>query len=469
MKPFPAEVTQDEIQLFLYKDNHYFFSPYHSTTQETRIKLSSKKIESYSELIPSSVQDDNVFYGPYRSIEPFSISEMRLHYENPTHFLTFTKVIKEIEVSHWGNIAVEENFDLRHDGPRLSGAFSRLDLQRQGSPSAVHQLIQKLPLEARDVYFRDDIGNISSSNVFESSDGYIKFEMRPRYILFGGWQNSFYTGYNLPLENYLSVDAHDSTKFILNISFAQSFLQPITTDEITVRIILPEGADDIKFVIPFTVEDSHEKHHTYLDTTGRPVLILKKANINLAHDQYFQVTYNFGKFTMFREPLILIASFFVFFLAVMLYVRIDLSVTPEKKRQSPETIVPKLTKLKELHENRKVLYTQLEDAFLNPEKKNRDKKKEKEIQIKMAQCSKDIQEIGKELETLDSELGAKIKKLEGKEKDRLSYLEQINKLNATPKGKNQKEDFEERSKYINQYQELEEEIDQIVAELLEDL
>lgn len=36
-----------------------------------------------------------------------------------------------IEVSHWGNIAVEETVDLKHTGAVLKGPFSRYDYQRQ--------------------------------------------------------------------------------------------------------------------------------------------------------------------------------------------------------------------------------------------------------------------------------------------------------------------------------------------------
>jgi len=35
-----------------------------------------------------------------------------------------------IEVSHWGNIAVEETYDLAHSGAVLKGPFSRYDYQR---------------------------------------------------------------------------------------------------------------------------------------------------------------------------------------------------------------------------------------------------------------------------------------------------------------------------------------------------
>lgn len=56
---------------------------------------------------------------------------MKIHFENNSPFLTISSIIRTIEVSHWGNIAVEETIDLRHTGAVLKGPFSRYDYQRQ--------------------------------------------------------------------------------------------------------------------------------------------------------------------------------------------------------------------------------------------------------------------------------------------------------------------------------------------------
>lgn len=56
---------------------------------------------------------------------------MKIHFENNAPFLTISSIIRTIEVSHWGNIAVEETVDLRHTGAVLKGPFSRYDYQRQ--------------------------------------------------------------------------------------------------------------------------------------------------------------------------------------------------------------------------------------------------------------------------------------------------------------------------------------------------
>jgi len=57
-------------------------------------------------------------------------TELVVHYENNSPFLTVTEMTRVIEVSHWGNIAVEETYDLIHSGAVLKGPFSRYDYQR---------------------------------------------------------------------------------------------------------------------------------------------------------------------------------------------------------------------------------------------------------------------------------------------------------------------------------------------------
>lgn len=54
-----------------------------------------------------------------------------IHYENNAPFLTITNLLRVIEVSHWGNIAIEETIDLLHTGAILKGPFSRYEYQRE--------------------------------------------------------------------------------------------------------------------------------------------------------------------------------------------------------------------------------------------------------------------------------------------------------------------------------------------------
>lgn len=74
-----------------------------------------------------------------------------MHYENNSPFLTITSMTRVIEVSHWGNIAVEETVDLKHTGAVLKGPFSRYDYQRQ--PDSGISSVKSFKVDILHVYF----------------------------------------------------------------------------------------------------------------------------------------------------------------------------------------------------------------------------------------------------------------------------------------------------------------------------
>lgn len=68
-------------------------------------------------------------------------------------------------------------------GAVLKGSFSRYDYQRNpnSGPSSIKSYRTLLPAAAKDVYYRDEIGNISTSHMREAED-FVEVEFRPRYI-----------------------------------------------------------------------------------------------------------------------------------------------------------------------------------------------------------------------------------------------------------------------------------------------
>ena len=72
-------------------------------------------------------------------------------------------------------------------GGLLKGSFSRYDFQRNPNSgrSAVKDFTTVLPAAARDIYYRDEIGNISTSNAREEED-FVSLEIRPRCEWVGG-------------------------------------------------------------------------------------------------------------------------------------------------------------------------------------------------------------------------------------------------------------------------------------------
>ncbi len=68
-------------------------------------------------------------------------------------------------------------------------------------------------------------------------------DLTPRFPLFGGWKTRFTFGYNLPIGAYVFNDAADPSRYVLNISFSQEYNVDAVIDDITIRVILPEGSE----------------------------------------------------------------------------------------------------------------------------------------------------------------------------------------------------------------------------------
>lgn len=163
LSPYPEQITQREKQLVQYFGNHYVYSVYPVTSQKTTVQLGTKKVESFSKLNPTSQIDTAIMYGPYKNIAPLSINKLSVHYENNSPFLIVNNIERSIELSHWGNIAIEEEIEVMHAGAKLKGSFSRYEYQRESSSglSSIKSFKTILPAAASDVYYRDEIGKIN--------------------------------------------------------------------------------------------------------------------------------------------------------------------------------------------------------------------------------------------------------------------------------------------------------------------
>lgn len=93
-------------------------------------------------------------------------------------------------------------------------------------------------LTASDVYYRDDIGNISTSALRTLEDS-VELDLRPRFPLFGGWKTHYFIGYNVPSYEYLYVQGD---QFALNMRLLDHIYDDMMVEDFELRIILPEGS-----------------------------------------------------------------------------------------------------------------------------------------------------------------------------------------------------------------------------------
>ncbi|XP_044511458.1 dolichyl-diphosphooligosaccharide--protein glycosyltransferase subunit 1A-like [Mangifera indica] len=325
LRPFPEKITQADIQLFVFKDSAYFLTPYFVKVQSLSIKLPDARIESYTKLENTKLHGSEIKYGPFENLLSLSFSPIVVHFESNQPFAVAKELVREIEISHWGNVQVTEHYNLIHGGAESKGEFSRLDYQARPhlrGASAFNQLVAKLPPRAHSIYYRDEIGNISTSHLWGDSKK-TELLIEPRYPMMGGWRTKFTIGYGLPLKDFLFQS--DGKRF-LNITFG-SPMNELVVDNLIVKVVLPEGSSDIAVSAPFPVTQWQETKLSHLDIAGRPVIVLQKTNVVPEHNQFFQVFYKFSGFSMLREPLMLISGFFFLFVAGIMYMHVDMSIS----------------------------------------------------------------------------------------------------------------------------------------------
>ncbi|KAL6178789.1 hypothetical protein ACLB2K_050307 [Fragaria x ananassa] len=325
LKPFPEEITQADIQLLVYQDTAHYLSPYAVKAQTLSVKLPEARIESYTRLDKTKNVGSEIKYGPYEKLHPFSYSPIVVHFESNQPFAVAEELVREIEISHWGNVQVTEHYKFVHGGAQSKGEFSRLDYQARPhvrGQYAVRRLIAKLPPRAHSVYYRDEIGNVSTSNLWSDSKK-TELEIEPRYPLIGGWKTAFTIGYGLPLRDFLFQS--DGKRFI-DINFGCP-MNDVIINTLIVKVVLPEGSRDISVSAPFPLKESKETKFSHLDIAGRPVVVLEKTNVVPEHNQKFQVYYKFNSLAMLMEPLMLISGFLFLFVAGIVYMHVDLSIS----------------------------------------------------------------------------------------------------------------------------------------------
>lgn len=424
LTPYPSQITQAEKQYVIFEGNLYFYSPYKTVSQKSSVTTSSTTLESYTKTKPVSLSENVISYGPYDEKAPFSEAALKVHEENNSPFLTVTGLERVIEVSHWGNIAVEEHVDIRHSGATLKGPFSRFDYQRsQDGVSSIKSFKTSLPASARDVYYRDEIGNISTSHMRELDDG-VDIELRPRFPLFGGWKTRYFLGYNVPSYEYLY---NKGDNYALKMRFVDHVYDDMVVDEAVIKVILPEGSRNIEVRAPFEVKREEDSvHHTYLDTTGRPVVVLSKSNLVESHIQDFEVHYTFPRMQLLQEPFLVVGAFYLLFIAVIIYVRLDFSITKDEAKESRMRVASLVEEVQSTQDRRSALYQSYDDA-INRFKTSKDTTaftaSRKKVDADYRQLTTQIQTLQQQLKAEGTDIAEKVselQRLDGQYKDQIN-------------------------------------------------
>ncbi len=175
-------------------------------------------------------------------------------------------------------------------------------------------------------------------------------------------------------------------------------------EQVTVKVVLPEHARNIEFYPPpYDVQRlPNEKHYTYLDTVGRPVVVLKKNNVLFQHIQDFEIHYTFDKIMLFNEPMLIVIPLFGLFILVIILVRLNFAITHNELSEARMRIQAVWDQITENNLKRTSFYQKLDDA-LNAYKTNKDLKIYNEQRKKLDNELKTVQQ---DLATLQAKVKA---------------------------------------------------------------
>jgi oligosaccharyltransferase complex subunit alpha (ribophorin I) len=355
-RPYPKSAGQKEEQALKYTTDLFVLSPYPTSVQRTKIKARTpdvisyttpKDIETFTDEGLVSKSGSTVVYGPYNNIPSSASNEfihkhqqpVTVHYHHDQPVLEVLNLKRSVEISHWGsNLNTQDEIVLHNAGPTLKGHFSRLDHQTQAfyqrsTPHVLPALTLYLPSGIRNAYYYDLIGNVSTSKLrsvpsvpkHRQGTQYSILELKPRYPLLGGWNYSFTLGWDSALEDSASYDK-STGRYIVEVPIMTPVPGAVVNEEV-LTVILPEGATDVQFTAPFpAISNSTGEHVTYLDTTGRPMLIFQYKDLTIKHAETILVSYKVSMSAHFKKPMAVAVAFFSLFTLGMLAKRVNLTL-----------------------------------------------------------------------------------------------------------------------------------------------
>ncbi|KAF1984355.1 Ribophorin I [Aulographum hederae CBS 113979] len=346
LNPLPSTIEQMSQQFVQYTFSPYIPSAYNTLKQKTKVKFPTAQIPDYT-ILPSpnadgaedpARQGSTFTYGPYKDVPAGSIEPVSVRYEFTKPLMHASLLERDIEVSHWGgNLATEERYWLGNRAAQLKNHFSRVQWQMSAysNPPTTALKDMRLPLKVGSMnpYFTDDIGNVSTSR-FRSGRQEALLEIKPRYPVFGGWKYSFRIGWDANLKNFLrKLKATDG--YVLQVPFMEGpkINEGIEFERLAVRVVLPEGAKNIKFETSAPiVASSIDLHRTFMDTVGRPTLKLTALNVvDEWNSHLLTVTYDYPWSAGYRKPLTITSAVLAVFVAVYLVGTLDVSIGKKKK------------------------------------------------------------------------------------------------------------------------------------------
>jgi oligosaccharyltransferase complex subunit alpha (ribophorin I) len=268
------------------------------------------------------------------SLEPFTAVKHIVFGVNNNPQVQFTQVEKVIEVSHWGNVGITENYKLVNKGPSLKGEFSRVTFGSKGNEvrNAYKGIDFDLPYDIWGLYYLDEVGNISTSRAWrDDASDVVRVSLMPRFALLGGWKSNWELGYNFNTKGLLFHSGDHYEIRNLKLEYA---LERILPEQFKVKVVLPEGAQNVEIRIGGQVYPNLEVTRStgYFDFNGRPTYVIPNFQ-GVFSGKDIDVSYDYSSSQVYKKPIVLSLIVLGFLIFAIFVKRVKLHAFAEIKEE----------------------------------------------------------------------------------------------------------------------------------------
>jgi oligosaccharyltransferase complex subunit alpha (ribophorin I) len=336
--PSPPEIEEGGAHFVELDVPTFFSSPYATKSLTAVVKLANRPTgDVVSGPQPFKINGATVVFGPYSDVQPLWKEGVKLRFKNNRGMLVASEALREVYVSHWGNIAAKEEYHVENAAARHTGRWSRVDYAKGShSPLASHTAIGDvwvyLPMRSSNVVYKDLVGNITTSRMRKPNGKNLPVQLSFRFPLLGGWKNHFWYTYDVPLSD---LAQSRGLSHWVKVPVYPSINERFMCHRLSIRVLLPEGAKNVAVLphpsLEFSVAKTLEK--TTLNYFGRTVVTLSASDVYAnapEHDKHVYVSYDFAPICLLAAPLLVASGIFAVFVAFIVYAGADLRLVPEE-------------------------------------------------------------------------------------------------------------------------------------------
>ena len=128
------------------------------------------------------------------------------------------------------------------------------------------------------------------------------------------------------------VKTNNKGNYMVNLTCGMPY-QNMLARNYTVKIILPETADNIKVNLPIETpyQVEYDKEYGCLDLFGRKSIIIRLNNMYDVYNTNIFISYDYQWIMLFVKPVILIFYFMILFTISIIYSRANISLARKEE------------------------------------------------------------------------------------------------------------------------------------------